>query len=348
MRKRKKSPSRNLKLVFIFSVAGIILITLLIVILLSYMFSATGLITPEILESLGWVLVLGALLSSILIGLGLASLFGKLIMKPINNMVDGMVKLSEGEYQTRIDLGNDQSMKRLADCFNKLAIDLQNTEIFRTDFINNFSHELKTPIVSINGLVSLLKNSNLPIEKQKEYLSIIEEETQRLTTMTTNVLNLSKLENIEIITDKEYFNLSEQIRTCVLLLEKKWLQKKITLSLDFKEYKIYANQDLLRQVWFNILDNAIKFSYEKKELKVTIDNNKNQLVVKINNIGPTISKDDQEKIFNKFYQIDKTHSKEGNGIGLSICKRIITLHQGSIEVESENENTTFIISLPID
>lgn len=346
MRKGKRSAKRNFRLVFIFSVAGILLAAILIVLLLAYIFNITGLITLEIIEELGWFIVLIFACSSVLIGLFLAFCFGKIIMQPINKIVDGMTKLSEGDYNVRIDLGKHSAMKEMSERFNKLAIELEKNEMLSSDFINNFSHEFKTPIASISGLVSLMKNSKLPENKRLEYLSIIEDETRRLSQMTTNVLNLSKLENQEILKDKVKFNLSEQIRTCVLLLEKKWLEKELELNLDFDEIDIVGNEDLLKQVWFNLIDNAIKFAYPKTELKIEINQENNLISVGVSNHGPTISEENSEKIFNKFYQVDKTHSKEGNGIGLSLAEHIVDLHEGMIYVESANELTKFIVELP--
>ena len=139
------------------------------------------------------------------------------------------------------------------------------------DFINNFSHEFKTPIASINGLITLLKNKKLPENKKIQYLNIIEEEAERLISMTSNILNLSKVENKSILKDVENYNLSEQIRNCILLLEKKWSRKHLSLSLDFDEYYIDANIDMMKQVLVNLLDNAIKFADDKTELKVAIE-----------------------------------------------------------------------------
>ena len=191
-----------------------------------------------------------------------------------------------------------------------------------------------------------MKKPNFPEAKRLEYLKIIDEEANRLSTITTNVLSLSKLEGQEIIKDKNKYNLSEQIRNCVLLLEKKWRKKKLSLSLDFDEYNIFANEDMLKQVWVNLLDNAIKFSYDKSNLIVDINRNDDCLVIRITNNGPTISDENKKLIFNKFYQVDKTHQVEGNGIGLSIVNKIVKLHNGKVEVESKEELTSFIVYIP--
>ncbi len=363
MKKRKKDvktadkkrildfiPAKNqMTLAFIGAVAIILLVSIALVVVLEYFIIQTRVFEREELQNSGlfWILIFGIV--SIILGMGLTPIFSKIIFKPINKLMDGMSKLSQGEYDTRLDLGKLDSMQELAEGFNTLASELQGMEILRSDFVNNFSHELKTPIASISGLISLLKNENLPAEKRKKYLEIIEEEVNRLTNMTTNILNLSKIEKQEIITDKSRFNVSEQIRSCVLLLEKRWTNKKLRLSLDFDEFNVVANEDMLKQVWFNLLDNAVKFSKKGGEIKVSIENVDGVLKIVISNEGEPIPESDYQKIFNKFYQGEKTNeqSREGNGIGLSIVKRIVELHDGTVSVACSNGVTSFTVELPV-
>jgi signal transduction histidine kinase len=280
-------------------------------------------------------------------GIGLSFILGRFIITPVKTLITGMTKLAEGDFSTRITLGKYvDSTTDISKSFNALATQLQDTEILRSDFVNNFSHEVKTPLVSITGLVSLLKNDKLPKEKRIQYIELIEEEIQRLSSMTTNMLNLSKLEKQEIVTDKTTFNLSEQIRTCVLLLEKKWTKKHTRLALDFDEHMLYANEDLLKQVWINLIDNSIKFSKDKGKVSIGIEESKTDICVSISNTGEKIKDDDMDKIFNKFYQSDSSRHKEGHGIGLSIVSRIVYLHNGKVTVTSNDERTTFSVILP--
>ena len=330
---------------FVISVAVILIITVGIFILLLWGFSELGYINLESMDDFGFFIFLTFAISSVGIGFGLSFICRKLIFDPVNDLLEGFTKLSEGKYDTRLEIGKYSATNQINEKFNSLAIELENKEIFSQDFINNFSHELKTPIVSIKGLVSLLDDNNLPKEKQKEYIEIIKQETDRLSLMTTNILNLTKYENQEILTDISKYNLSEQIRTCILLLEKKWTEKNLTLDIDFDEYDIYASEDMLKQVWINLLDNAVKFAYKDSILKVDIKEEKKCYIISISNQGKTIDEDKLDKIYNKFYQVDKFHSKEGNGIGLSIVKRIIDLHKGMISVESKDELTTFSVTL---
>ena len=271
-------------------------------------------------------------------------------LSPINRLINRLQDLSNGNFDTRLEFGSyiDKlaSFSDLSKSFNRLAEELQNTEMLRRDFINNFSHEFKTPIVSIAGLAKLLKNSELGEDERKQYLKAIEEESMRLSYMATNVLNLTKVENQTILSDVSEFNLSEQLRASILLLESKWSKKDIELVLDFEEYTVSANEELLKEVWINLFDNAVKFANVGGRVSAEITREEDCIAVKIGNTGSEIPPDKKEKIFRKFYQADESHTSEGNGIGLAIVKRIVDLHNGEVEVESENGFTSFTIRLP--
>ena len=282
---------------------------------------------------------------------GLFAVFmSKMPLRPIREMMDGMDKLAGGDFHTRVMPGrimsNYPALMALAGSFNKMAEQLDHTEVLRSDFINNFSHEFKTPIVSIAGFAKLLRRGNLSAAQQQEYLAIIEEESLRLSAMATNVLNLSKIENQTILTDAAAYNLSEQLRSCVLLLEDEWIRKDLALDLEFEEYEVRANEELMRQVFINLIDNAVKFSPQGGTVRVEIRREARNTLVRISNTGPEILLEDREKIFRKFYQGDESHASAGNGIGLAIVKRVVELHNGSVGVECGEGVTTFTVCLP--
>ena len=208
--------------------------------------------------------------------------------------------MAAGNYKTRLSAGTVvryyPGIAEVTDSFNTLAQELENTEMLRSDFINNFSHEFKTPIVSIAGFAKLLKRANLTNEQKQEYISIIEEELLRLAAMATNVLNLTKVENQTILTDVSTYNLSEQLRSCILLLENKWTKKDLDFQLCFGEHNIEANEELLKQVWINLLDNAIKFSPDKHCIEICINEQENAVSVSILNSGSEISPEEQQKM----------------------------------------------------
>ena len=303
---------------------------------------------PEEIRMGNIVLIL--ILTSAVMGWVLVMLLGKFPLMPINKLVDGLNSLAAGNFKTRISykepLGNFQAFREISESFNTLARELENTEMLRSDFINNFSHEFKTPIVSIAGFAKLLKKGNLSEAQKRQYLEAIEEESMRLAYMATNVLNMKKIENLEILTDITSFNLSEQIRFAVLLLEEKWTKKNVDLQLDFDEYMIEANEELLKQVWINLIDNAVKFVPRCGTVELEVIEAGANLCVRVTNTGSEVPPDKQEKIFHKFYQADESHATKGNGIGLAIVKRIVDLHKGDVTVKSGDGVTTFCVILP--
>ena len=342
----KNSAAGRIYLRLVIGAALILLVALVFATVFEYIIFKSGLIVTSKFDNKTWYWFIVFIFTSITVGAVLTFFLGKVLLKPVKTLAQGMTKLAEGDFSTRIELGKYEGMKSLADSFNTLARELENTEIFRSDFINEFSHELKTPIVSISALIPLMKSDNLTPEKKAQYLAVMEEETQRLTQMTSNTLYLSKLETQNILTNQKHYNLSEQIRNCFLLLERKWDKKGLIPSLEFPEYDVFANEDMLKQVWLNLLDNAIKFSEPCCEISVFIEKNESAVTVSVENYGPPIPDEECEAIFNKFYQCDKSRSTDGNGIGLSIVRHIVILHGGTVKAKSKDGKTTFTVALP--
>ena len=322
-------------------------ISVLIVYLLVH--SGVLMVAPDVVPDLGKLMMLSMVLS-IPIGLVISLAVSKFPLKPIRNLIDSMDRLASGDFKTRVNAG--KIMRRYPDfvevsqSFNKMAQELESTEMLRSDFINNFSHEFKTPIVSIAGMAKVLRRGNLSQQEQEQYLSAIEEEAMRLSSLATNVLNLTKVENQSILTDVTQYNLSEQIRSCILLLEPKWSKKDIELQVEFGEYSIHASQELLKQVWINLLDNAVKFTPEGHTIQVRISSGNGRITVDVVNTGSEIPPESQDRIFNKFYQADESHAAQGNGVGLAIVRRVVQLHGGTVSVSSGNDVTDFRVELP--
>ena len=289
-------------------------------------------------------------LISLVMGAALVLIMSKIPVNPINIFVNGLNNLAAGNFKTRISykgpLANQPAVQEVTESFNKLAKELENTEMLRSDFINNFSHEFKTPIVSIAGFAKLLQRGNLTEEQKMQYLNAIEEESMRLSYMATNILNMTKVENQEILTDVTNFNLSEQIRFAVLLMEDQWSKKNLELQLDFDEHMIDANEELLKQVWINLVGNAVKFAPRCATVAVDICATAESYIVEVSNTGSEIPPEKQKRIFNKFYQADESHAQEGSGIGLAIVKKIVDLHSGWVSVKSGDGMTTFTVELP--
>lgn len=298
----------------------------------------------------GTFLLLFMMALSAVVCIFLTLLTRKIPLNPFHRLITSMNRLADGDFQVRLEYGRPAreipAFAELSGSFNIMARELQNTEMLRSDFINNFSHEFKTPIVSIAGFAKLLRRGNLTDAQKEEYLAIIEEESLHLAEMATNVLELTRIENQSILTDVSSFNLSEQIRSCVLLLEDRWTRKNLSLELEFREYTICASEELLKHVWVNLLDNAIKFSPPTGEIRVDIAEEDGTLAVTVTNFGSEIPADKQARIFGKFYQADESHAARGNGIGLAIVKRAVELHHGTVTVDSRDDRTAFTVTLP--
>ena len=340
-----------LTLLFSFVVFCILVITVLIVNVIVFVLAQFGFFANDQMDisvvELIMLLITGA---SLAIGTLISVLMGKFPLKPFNTMINGLNRLAKGDYKARIKFGKlirrHPAMTELTNSFNTLAEELENTEMLRSDFINNFSHEFKTPIVSIAGFAKLLKRGKLDPQQQMEYLNVIEEESLRLADMATNVLNMTKVENQAILSNVTKFNLSEQLRACVLLLERKWTKKSIEFSMDFGEHLIEGDEELLKQIWLNLVDNAVKFSPEGGLVEIAIQDAEEVVRVSVINNGPEIKPDVQKRIFDKFYQAEESHSTEGSGIGLAVVKRIVELHAGTVSVHSENQLNLFMVELP--
>lgn len=291
-----------------------------------------------------WFLII---LSCFVVGYGLTLLLSKLIMHPVSKLTQAMEELSTGNYQERLNFKIKLPFfEDISYSFNRMANELEHTETLSNDFINNFSHEFKTPISSISGFAKFLQKGNLSSEETKEYLKIIEEESSRLSKMTTSILKLMKVENQTILTDVKEFNLSEQIRNCVLLLENKWNSKFLNIDLDLPEIYIRGNELLLKEVWINLFDNAVKYTPQNSSIKFEIREKENSVSVSVANEGSEIPAEYQLRIFNKFYQVDNSHASEGNGVGLAIVKKVVNLHNGEVSVISGNKRTIFVVTLP--
>lgn len=347
-RSKKSTSLLSVNIILALAVFAVLVVALGLAASVAYILVGVG-----IMESgeNGWsasYIILFMVISSIVLGSAASFVVSKFLLRPVKRIIKSMDRLSEGDFTTRmaVEESTIDTFRQLSQKFNSLAEELESTEMLRSDFINNFSHEFKTPIVSITGLAKVLKKGKLSEEQRREYLDAIEEESMRLSYLATSVLNLTKVENQSILTDITCFNLSEQIRSCILLLDTKWEKKQLNFALDFDEYYIEANEELLKQVFINLVDNAIKFSENGGSVDISIENEDDSILVSVSNYGKEISPEQKQKIFNKFYQADESHSSEGYGVGLAIVKKIVTLHNGNISVESENGRTTFTVILP--
>lgn len=289
-----------------------------------------------------------AILNIVIISAVLVRINLKNIFRPIEQINEATKKVALGEYDIELETKREDEIGELTNNFNKMTRGLKSTENLQKEFINNVSHEIKTPVSSIEGFAKFLKDKNLTDEEREEYANIIIEEAKRLENLTGKILKLSKLNNQEIITNKQEIEVAEQIRKAISLLEPKWSKKDIKINVSLEEKTFLGDEDLIFQVWVNIIDNAIKFSNEGENIDIKVYEKDSNINVEIKDHGIGMKEEELEKVYDRFYQIDRSHSKEGSGLGLAIVKRIVELSEGKIEIKSkENKGTTVIVKLPV-
>ncbi len=270
---------------------------------------------------------------------------------PLQDMISAMKKLAKGDFHTRIRFKKrgyrPKEIREFADSFNRTAEELDSVEVLKKDFINTFSHEFKTPITSIGGFARLMRDSNLDEEIENKYLDIIIEESDRMSRLASRVLDLSKIESQSLLTGRTTFIISESIRRSILELEPKWSAADIHVELGLDDASYYGNAELLKHVWLNILDNTVKFSPYHSTLHVSVRDTLQQFVFSVRDEGPGMDEHVKEHIFEKFFQGDTSHTTPGNGLGMTMAQKIVSLHNGTIQIDSAPaKGTTVTVILP--
>ncbi|MFZ7134538.1 MAG: sensor histidine kinase [Eubacteriales bacterium] len=265
------------------------------------------------------------------------------------NLMDALHQISQGNFDVILNPGQGFEHHELVTAINDMAKNLGTLETMRQDFISNVSHEIQSPLTSISGFAVLLKNADLPIEERLHYAEIIESESKRLSGLSENLMKLSSLDNNKTGLNRDFFRLDKQLESVALTLEPQWTGKNIELDVQFHKTSICGDEDLLSQVWINLIHNAIKFTPVGGKITMELFANSDNAIMKITDTGVGIAPNDKIHIFERFYKVDKSRDRSlgGNGLGLSLVKKIIELHDGNITVESEiGKCTTFTVTLP--
>lgn len=272
---------------------------------------------------------------SVFVAAGLAVLINSFFLKPIEKLSDSMKKVSGGDFSIR--LKEDSKIKEIGELnrsFNAMTDDLGATEVLQSDFVSNVSHEIKTPLNAIEGYATLLQDPDSTEEERKRYTEKILFNTRRLTELVGNVLIISKLESGAVDICKESFRLDEQVRQSIMLLEPKWVEKEVEFDIELDEIVYDGDKNLLLHVWNNIIGNAIKFSPMGGLITIRLTHSAENIVFSVDDCGSGIGECAQKHIFDKFYQADSSHKQEGNGLGLSLVKRIVDMFGGSVTAEN--------------
>ena len=285
---------------------------------------------------------------SIIVGTILSRFVGKRPIGIIEGISKATQEIAHGNFDVQIDENIPAvEIREMAHNFNLMAKELTGTELLRNDFIENVSHEFKTPLAAIDGYVTLLQKKGLTEEKRQEYTERILFNTKRLSALTGNILLLSRLENQEIAIKKEKFSLDEQLRETVLMYETQWNSRNIELDVDLDTVDYIGNRELLAQVWQNLFGNAMKFVPDNGTIRILLRKKATGAVISVVDNGIGMSKEITERVYEKFYQGDSSRASSGNGLGLTLAKRIVNLHEGTISVSSkEGKGTTFTVYIP--
>jgi signal transduction histidine kinase len=340
----------------LFGILWIIFVLLLITLMFSaaffltdYFYALTNLRPPALLAQ-----IINSFLGLTFTGL-ITSIFSRFIRQrqfdSFQQIIQALERIARGDFSIRLEHEHqDGFLHGLVESVNKMALELGQMENMRQEFISNVSHEIQSPLTSIRGFAQALKNDQLSLDERHHYLEIIEAESNRLSRLSDDLLKLAALDAEQTQSMPQRYRLDQQIRSVILTCEPQWRAKQLELEVDLEQAEIQADMDLLNQVWMNLLYNAIKFTPAGGRIAIALHQRSGQIEFSLADSGIGVSPEERVHIFERFYKADqsRTSSKGGSGLGLAIVKKIVDLHQGTINVESEvGQGTTFTVSLPV-
>lgn len=303
----------------------------------------TSLWTADYIPTIFSMLIIIVAVAAALIFI-LSAVYAYNTTRPLKQMTDAAKRFAVGDFESRGHIKSNDEIGELAAAFNEMADSLASSEGMRRNFIANVSHELKTPMTTIAGYIDGILDNTIPKEEQEYYLGIISQEVKRLNRLVTSMISLSKIDSGEISVKKAPFVIQDTAFNVLLNFENELDKKKINIEgLDCEEdINVYGDSDLIHQVLYNLVENAIKFTNEEGYIRFGFAKKDNKVYVYVENSGEGILPEDIRLVFDKFYKADKSRSinKKSMGLGLYIVRSIILLHGGNIGVESEPGNFT--------
>lgn len=293
-------------------------------------------------------LIAALLLATILLSIVFVLIFTKYMVRPITKLTKATKEIANGHYKIQLDRHRKDEFGILAKSFMNMAEKLENVEQHRRDFTANISHDIQSPLLNIKGYLSLLETNTMTEAERQYAMQTIQQEINRLSSLTNQLLQLNKIEHQEQTLIKEAFDVSAQILQTIQTYQWQIQQKNIMLSHSLPTTLITADRKLLHMVWDNLLSNAIKYNEEYGMIDIQVIDEAQQVTIIFKDTGIGMDEQAQQRIFERFYRADaiRTRSIEGNGLGLSIVWQIISLHHSHIHVESAvDEGTTITITL---
>ena len=274
---------------------------------------------------------------------------------PLKQMAGIARSFGHGDLDARVKLTSDypEEVEDLALAFNNMAQELQKSEYQRKEFVANVSHELKTPMTTISGYVDGILDGTIPPERSRYYLQIVSDETKRLSRLVRSMLDISRLQDQGGIPDskKVHFDMEEVLGQVLITFEKKITDKHLDVAVDMPDHPVFtfASQDMVTQVVYNLIDNAVKFCPDGGTLGLKIKVGGNKIYISVSNEGETIPPEELPLVFDRFHKTDKSRSqnRDGWGLGLYIVKTIVCSHGENISVSSRDGKTEFTFTMPL-
>ncbi|MGM9987422.1 MAG: sensor histidine kinase [Bacillaceae bacterium] len=275
--------------------------------------------------------------------------FSRRIVNPIKQLAQATRQIGKGNFQASLNSNRQDEIGSLFRDFNSMSQSLQQLDTMRQEFVSNVSHEIKAPLTSIKGFAQILRNDDLSSEERERYLRIIIEESTRVSFLSEQLLTLASLDSEAKKVNIQPYSLKKQLQDIILSLEPRWVEKDMTIEMDVLPIQLKGDAILLHQVWTNLIENSIKFCPAQSTLTIYTKMT-DQLEVVIKDNGPGIEKEHLDRLFERFYKADQTRNRQvkGSGLGLAIVEKIVTIHGGHIEVQSEvGKGTTFKVIFPV-
>ncbi|KWX70935.1 hypothetical protein AMQ84_28275 [Paenibacillus riograndensis] len=272
------------------------------------------------------------------------------VVRPITRLTEATQKISKGRYDIKLYTARRDEIGQLASHFMSMSRELERTNRARQEFVANVSHEIESPLTSIQGFAHALKDGTLPEQQRMEYLSIIDQESRRLSVLSKQLLTLSSLDYDENALDRKDIDLRAQLRQVLQIMEWRLTEKELAVRLQVADITLQGDANLLYQVWMNLLSNAIKYTQTGGTIAISAKAENQHCMVTVTDNGEGIPADQLPMIFDRFYKVDRARTRDSNssGLGLSIVRKIIEVHGGTVEATSTvGEGTTFTVTLPL-
>jgi len=294
---------------------------------------------PELQKTIGdaYTLIFICLLLSVVISFIMTYLSSKRISRPLLMMNQAAKVIAGGNFDKRIPVESSDEIGQLARSFNEMAASLHGQERIRKEFIANISHDFRSPLTSMRGFLTAIADGTVPADKINYYIDIVLEETNRLTTLADNILDLNKIQNSAMELKMERFDLNELIRKTVLTFEAQIVSKRIDMKMIFDETAyVCADIEKVRRILHNLLDNAIKFTPEDGKVSIETTKNDGKIYVSIKDSGKGVGEDELKRVFERFYKSDASRNEDklGSGLGLSIVNEFIKVHNEEINIKN--------------